>query len=221
MKIAVVRSFDFPSENSARVPIPQSILINNLITEARFGRTMKTPENRSVNFQTAGPEDAKALSALSWEIWQKYYRPDILTEAELNHFWHRAYSDSSLENHMALGARYEWICINDQKVGFIACQVETSLNRLNLSKLYVHPDFHGQGIGARALARVRQFAQSQGLTEVYLYVFRNNQKAVHAYSRAGFVIERTEMTETAAGFRYDDYVMVLRLSPARPIWQAT
>jgi ribosomal protein S18 acetylase RimI-like enzyme len=43
--------------------------------------------------------------------------------------------------------------------------------------------------------------------EIYLYVFRKNEKAVRAYRRAGFVVVRAEVTEAGDGYYYDDYVM--------------
>jgi ribosomal protein S18 acetylase RimI-like enzyme len=157
-------------------------------------------------FEEALPKDADALADLSRQIWRQHYLPEILNEDELIFFWDRTYQPAQLVRHMQAGGRYEWIKIENRRVGFLAYAVET--DRLHLSKLYLLPEFHGQGIGNQALRRVQHFASQQGLREIYLYVFRSNEKAIRAYLRAGFVISRTEITECGNGFRYDDYVMV-------------
>jgi diamine N-acetyltransferase len=166
-----------------------------------------------VSFEAADSEDAEAISALSRAIWERHYRPDILTESELEYFWQRGYHPAQLQSHMLAGARYEWIRVEERRVGFLAYRIEADTGRVHLSKLYLDPDFHGKGYGAAALSRVQWLAATEGLREVYLYVFRNNTKAVWAYTRAGFTIDRTEKTECGEGYRYDDYVMVYRVLP--------
>ena len=165
------------------------------------------------DFETVDSREAEAISVLARDIWQRHYWPEILTRNELDYFWQRSYTPSRLREDMRNGARYEWIKTAGQRVGFLAYRMETGEGRLHLSKLYLDPDFHGLGLGAKALSRVQHLATAEGIREIYLYVFRNNAKAVRAYQRAGFVIERTEMTECGVGYRYDDYVMVCRVTP--------
>ena len=163
------------------------------------------------DFEAALPDDADALAEMSRDIWRRHYLPGILSEAELNFFWDRAYRPDQLIRHMQAGGRYEWITVGQEKAGFLAYAVEADAARLHLSKLYLLPEFHGRGIGRQALRRVQHCARQRGLREIYLYVFRGNEKAIRAYLRAGFVISRTEITECGNGFRYDDYVMVYEL----------
>lgn len=168
-------------------------------------------------FERAGLDDVHAISALSRDIWQRHYRPHILTERELEFFLRRGYAPSVLSAHMQAGACYEWIRMAGRRVGFLAYRVETAAQRIHLSKLYVDPCFHGRGLGSQALTRVCREARQAGMDEVYLYVFRNNEKAIRAYTRAGFVIDRTEMTDCGDGYRYDDYVMVREGLAERPL----
>jgi RimJ/RimL family protein N-acetyltransferase len=164
------------------------------------------------DFEAALPDDADALAEMSRDIWRRHYLPGILSEAELNFFWDRAYRPAQLIRHMQAGGRYEWITVDKEKVGFLAYAVEADEARLHLSKLYLLPEFHGRGIGRQALRRVQDFARRLGVREIYLYVFRGNEQAIRAYSRAGFVISRTEITECGNGFRYDDSLMVYDLT---------
>ena len=167
-----------------------------------------------LSFEAAGPADAEAISALSRDIWQRHYRPAILTQAELEFFWQRAYTPARLRLDMDAGASYEWIVADGRQAGFLAYTPGAEPGRLRLSKLYLDPAWHGRGIGAAALRRVQQAAAARGLAEIYLYVFCQNERAIRAYRRAGFVIERTEITECGDGYRYDDYRMVYRLGAA-------
>jgi len=164
------------------------------------------------DFETALPGDADALAEMSRDIWRRHYLPAILSEAEMDFFWDRAYRPEQLVRHMRAGGRYEWIKVANRRVGFLAYAVEAEADRLHLSKLYLLPEYHGRGIGHQTLRRVQAFGRGQALREIYLYVFRGNELAIRAYQRAGFVISRTDITECGNGFRYDDYLMVYDLT---------
>lgn len=166
-----------------------------------------------ITFSPILPMEAPAVSEMSLRIWRQHYLPDILSEGELDYLWQRAYTPEILQAHIEKGACYEWIKVDGQPAGFLAYSILADEKCLHLSKLYLDPECHGCGIGNRALLRVRQRAVSEGLREITLYVFRNNQKAIRAYSRAGFVVDRAEMTECGNGYRYDDFVMVCRVNP--------
>jgi ribosomal protein S18 acetylase RimI-like enzyme len=112
---------------------------------------------------------------------------------------------------MAAGAVYEWIEVEGRRCGFLAYRGEPGGIRMRLSKLYLLPECHGRGFGALALARVKAAARERGFREVGLYVFKRNAKAIRAYTRAGFVVERAASFEAGEGFQYDDYIMVCRL----------
>ena len=91
-------------------------------------------------------------------------------------------------------------------------QPEYETNRLHLGKLYLLPRHHGCGLGGQALAHIQSVARDLGLNEIYLYVFRKNARAIRAYQRAGFSIDRLEVTTLEGGLTYDDAVMICRLT---------
>lgn len=164
-------------------------------------------------FVPAGPDDAEALAGMALDIWRSCWRPDVLSDDEIDYFWQRAYRPDALREHMGCGAVYEWIESRENRIGFLAYRVETDRRRLHLAKLYLLPEYQGQGIGAEALARMQAVAARTGLREIYLYVFRKNEKAVRAYRRAGFVIDREELADCGNGYCYDDLVMSRRVEP--------
>jgi RimJ/RimL family protein N-acetyltransferase len=165
----------------------------------------------NVTFAPAKLADIEAIAAMADSISRRHYVPDVLSEAELACFGPLAYAPEVLRAQMQAGVRFEWIVLEGRRVGFLAYAERDDGERLNLGKLYLDPSWHGRGIGQVALRRVQAIARQQGVREVYLYVFRKNRQAIRAYLRAGFIIERAEMTPCDNGFCFDDYLMVYRL----------
>lgn len=169
----------------------------------------------NVTFVPAALADAEAIAAMADTISRRHYLPDVLTEGELACFGPLAYAPDVVSAQMQSGVRYEWILLSGRRVGFLAYAERDGGERLHLGKLYLEVSCHGLGIGQMALRRVQAIAEQQGAKEIYLYVFRKNHKAIRAYLRAGFVIDRAEMTPCDNGFCFDDYVMIYRSSEDR------
>ncbi|NDE34702.1 MAG: GNAT family N-acetyltransferase [Gammaproteobacteria bacterium] len=157
-------------------------------------------------------EELRLIAEWSLEIWRDYYLPEILTERELDGFWRRSYSEEKLLENVLEGAIYQWIVLAGVRIGFLSFQPEYQTNRLHLGKLYLLPRHHGCGLGRQALAYIQSVAKDLGLAEIYLYVFRKNARAIRAYQRAGFSIDRLEVTALEGGLVYDDAVMICRLT---------
>jgi len=160
---------------------------------------------------SAGPEDAEAIAEMALDIWRRHYYPDVLTRDEIEHFWNRMYRPEAIRGEMERGIVYERIELHGKPIGFLAYHHQPEQSRIRLCKLYLLPEHHGQGYGAFALAHVKAVAARLRVREIYLYVFRRNDKAVRAYLRAGFVIVRAEVSEGGDGYYYDDYVMCCTL----------
>ena len=166
----------------------------------------------NVTFAPAAQADVEAIATMADTISRTHYLPDVLTESELACFGPLAYAPDVVSAQMQAGVRYEWILLSGRRVGFLAYAERDGGERLNLGKLYLEGSCHGLGIGQVALRRVQAIAEQRGAREVYLYVFRKNHKAIRAYLRTGFVIDRAEKTPCDNGFCFDDYVMVYRPS---------
>lgn len=78
--------------------------------------------------------------------------------------------------------------------------------RKKRSKNYTEPDYHaylgfmfvpethrGKGINKRITSALLDWAKDQGLSEVRLTVYSDNQPAIRAYEKAGFKAHLTEM----------------------------
>ncbi|MBF4485608.1 MULTISPECIES: GNAT family N-acetyltransferase [unclassified Flavobacterium] len=55
-----------------------------------------------------------------------------------------------------------------------------------LGFMFVSPEFRGQGISGLLLTALKKWILSQGITEVRLQVYDENESAVKAYEKAGF-----------------------------------
>ena len=194
----------FPVRIRREIPDGVPLLAND--------RVRATPmSSPSVTFAPAELADVEAIAAMADSISRRHYLPDVLSEAELACFGPLAYAPKVFSAQMQAGVRFEWIVLEGRRVGFLAYAERDGGERLNLGKLYLDPSWHGRGIGQVALRRVQAIARHQGVREVYLYVFRKNRQAIRAYLRAGFIIDRAEITPCDNGFCFDDYVMVYRL----------
>lgn len=59
--------------------------------------------------------------------------------------------------------------------------------------MFVEPQWRGRGVNARILARLKEWARENGLTEMRLEVYPTNAAATHAYEKAGFEPYMLEM----------------------------
>ena len=103
---------------------------------------------------------------------------------------------------------YKRQVIGGGRAGFVAYRWNPESQVLWLSKLYLHPDYWGRGLGAWVLQSVTNAALRARALRIDLYVFRRNVRAVEAYRRAGFRVDREELTDLGGGVVYDDFVMV-------------
>jgi ribosomal protein S18 acetylase RimI-like enzyme len=54
--------------------------------------------------------------------------------------------------------------------------------------IFVHPDYHGAGIGTRLTEALLSYGREQGVRAVWLLVERENDLAVNLYREVGFVV---------------------------------
>jgi ribosomal protein S18 acetylase RimI-like enzyme len=55
-----------------------------------------------------------------------------------------------------------------------------------LGFMYVVPEHRGRGINARVIRHLRDWAAFKGITELFLEVYSENEKAIRAYEKVGF-----------------------------------
>ncbi|WP_338648249.1 GNAT family N-acetyltransferase [Flavobacterium sp. KS-LB2] len=75
------------------------------------------------------------------------------------------------------------------KINFSDAQTETiSENALELQRIYVLQNFHGKNIGQLLLDQVKKIAKDTGVDFIWLGVWEENHRALHFYTKNGFVV---------------------------------
>jgi ribosomal protein S18 acetylase RimI-like enzyme len=62
-----------------------------------------------------------------------------------------------------------------------------------LGFMYVIPEFRGKGINGLLIEELKKWSLTQGIDEVYLDVYNQNEGAIKAYQKAGFSKHLIEM----------------------------
>jgi putative acetyltransferase len=79
--------------------------------------------------------------------------------------------------------------------------------------LSVHDDYQNMGIGTALLNHLIDVARLKKLSKVWLHVSTANNRAIHLYKKAGFMIEGKLCKESRINGKYrDGYNMALFLS---------
>ncbi len=170
---------------------------------------MTSPDE--IVFRRAEISDIPVIQDLSSRIWREHY-PGIITHAQIDYMLERMYSGDVIRDEMGhKGYQYVIVSSGERPVGYVSYRREDASLAVMLSKLYLLPSLHGMGIGVRMLQYVKDEASRMGAQMVYLFVNRNNVKAIRAYERSGFIKVREVVTDIGGGFVMDDYRMELDL----------
>jgi GNAT superfamily N-acetyltransferase len=165
----------------------------------------------SLAIHPAGVAEIPTLRALAERIWRVSYAI-LLTPEQIDYMLDRMYAPETIEREIAEGVIWEIGWLDDEIIGFHSCTFEAEAARLKLNKLYLLPERQGHGLGQRLLDRVHTLAAGLGAREVWLQVNKKNARAVQAYQRAGYTIERAAVFDIGGGFVMDDFIMTRAIS---------
>ena len=160
-----------------------------------------------LSFRPATPADVPTIRALADRIWRACYR-DILTPGQLDYMLGRMFSEEVLLQQISAGVEWELAALDGTDVAFLSMTREPGGGRVELNKLYLVPELHGRGFGQAMLVRVLANAAARGAREVHLRVNKANRRAIAAYERAGFRLDRPDVRDIGGGFVMDDFIYV-------------
>jgi len=154
--------------------------------------------------------DIDLLIPLAYRIWHAHY-PGIITPEQIDYMLDRGYTRQVIRDEIS-NQGVIWLAIKSggTMIGFAALGPYAP-QTMKLHKLYLLPEHHGAGIGARALAEVEQIARDSAASALVLNVNRHNTKAIRAYQRAGWHVAETVVVDIGNGFVMDDFVMTKQL----------
>ena len=159
---------------------------------------------KKLSLDPAGLDDLPRIAGLAEFIWWRCY-PPIIGSAQVHHMLGRGYALPALREAYETGTRFSVMRLVGRPIGFSAWRHETEAAFLD--KLYLHPGFHGTGLGRWLIdASCRKMA-GEGVDRVRLRVNRHNHPAIRAYKRAGFVVSGSDCQPIGSGFVMDDYLM--------------
>jgi GNAT superfamily N-acetyltransferase len=135
-----------------------------------------------------GPQHALALINLAHTTWQATY-PGIISQEQIDFMLARFYNRPLVESQLADPTQF-FRAIEEKQtfLGYLHAYPEN--NALKVSKLYVLPTAHKQGLGKILLHNAELEAQRLGLSGIRLNVNRYNP-AYQFYLHLDFLVEET------------------------------
>ncbi len=163
-----------------------------------------------LTFKTAETGDILLLQQLAHTIWYSHY-PGIITIEQIEYMLDLMYSANAINKEMMDGHKWVLMFVKDQPVGFISYYFEVDDKKVKLNKLYLLQSYHGLGYGQQALNYIKTRAKELLANVLYLTVNRKNKKAIDAYLKAGFFVEKSIITDIGNGYVMDDYIMTFKI----------
>ena len=157
--------------------------------------------------------DIDRVAALAREIWHEHYTP-IIGQAQVEYMVPKFQSSEAITAQIHEGARYDLILDTHEAVGYIGVVPDLQAGELFLSKIYIHRQRRGQGLGRLALEHVESVACALNTLHIWLTVNKNNTASIRAYEHMGFVHRRAICQDIGQGFVMDDYLMDKTLKDA-------
>jgi ribosomal protein S18 acetylase RimI-like enzyme len=131
--------------------------------------------------------DAPNIRAVALEAWQYTYR-HIFDQQFIENFINRNYAPEailSLFPRLQSGTMYFNLAENEAKiVGF--CNIGIDGKVAQLYRIYLLPNYIGQGIGRRLLERGEKFLLEHSLNTYFCFVHKDNEIGIRFYVRSGF-----------------------------------
>jgi diamine N-acetyltransferase len=158
-------------------------------------------------------DDIDELVAVAHRIWHAHY-PGIITVEQIDYMLERGYNRATILDEMTRQGII-WLAIADGAalIGFVSIGPYEA-DTIKLHKLYLLPEYHGSGIGSRALARVEQLARNARVHTLVLNVNKHNLKAIRSYERAGWHINHEVINDIGNGYVMDDFIMTKQIASA-------
>ena len=170
-----------------------------------------TCPTQTLTMRAATVDDIPLLRGLAERIWNVAY-VDIISQEQIEYMLGLMYGAPQIALEINGGVAWELAIADEQPVGFFSISFKET-PRAKLQRLYLLPERQGAGLGQAMLARAHALAASRGATEIYLQVNKQNARAIRAYERAGYVVERSAVFDIGRGYVMDDFIMQRSLAP--------
>lgn len=124
------------------------------------------------------------------EIYNGYVNPELLSPTGC------ANRECDLINDFASARLKEYVWEeNSQTVALLSFGNTADSDKsgaFEIWRIYIAPNFQGIGIGHKLISFAEQAAKEQGYTEIVIWAFKDNCKAITFYQKQGYVLEKEE-----------------------------
>jgi diamine N-acetyltransferase len=169
----------------------------------------------TVMIRSADSRDAVLLAAMGRETFIQSHGHSA-PEADIIAYCDRYYTEAALQTELEnAGYIYSLIYNGEQQAGYSRL-VPDALHDLvpvtpvsKLERLYLLPQFHGLGLASVLLEHNIRLSQEAGAKGLWLYVWKENRRAVAFYQKTGFKIIGNHDFEISATHSNPNYRMLL------------
>ncbi|HHY84360.1 MAG TPA: GNAT family N-acetyltransferase [Verrucomicrobia bacterium] len=165
----------------------------------------------SPRIEPARADHLPAVARLADVIWRRCYR-EILSKEQMDYMLNWMYAPEVLQRELKEGIRFDRLLIEDQFIGFVSYGPHPPPGTFKLHKLYLHPDWHGRGLGSLLLRHSENSARQLGANRMILNVNKQNRHALRTYERNGYAIVESVTVDIGKGFVMDDFIMAKALN---------
>ena len=144
------------------------------------------------------------VAGLAARIWPEFWS-NKLKEGQTEYMVEKYQSFKPIKDSINDGYEYYILKSGQQEFGYVGLHKEQ--DRIFLSKMYFDRDYRYLGLSSQVFDMIKAKALSEGVNKVYLTVKRDNEGAINAYKRAGFVIVDSTDTDIGHGYEMNDYIL--------------
>jgi ribosomal protein S18 acetylase RimI-like enzyme len=152
--------------------------------------------SNQISIRTATPDDAKPLTDLAYTtFWDAFAHHPKNAPDDLNHYMRQAFSLEQIAAELEDEKNIFLIAEIDEKpAGYAKIILDntepgiTAERPIELSRLYSHQEFLGQGVGQNLMDACFKRARDEGRDVMWLGVWEYNPRAQRFYEKNGFRI---------------------------------
>lgn len=150
-------------------------------------------------------DDFQIIETLARQIMPEVYE-GIVPQFHVTFFLDTFQTVAAIEQQVTKESyHYYLLCLNDEAGGYLGIQLKDDC--VNLSKIYILPDFRGKKLGKMALDFVDKEAERTGINKIELIVNQKNEVTIGIYKKAGYVITESLTHTYDNGHSEYDYRM--------------
>lgn len=155
----------------------------------------------------ANEKHIPVINEIARKTWNITYS-EILTADQIEYMLDWMYSPMSLKDQMN-NQEHHFLLIKENEIylGFVSFEINyLNTGKTKIHKLYVLPQQHKKGIGAKLVEEVVKRAIAHENHAIQLNMNKNNE-AIHFYNKMGFKIAEEGCFDIGNGFFMDDYIL--------------